>query len=93
MDARILFFFFFLLFSPRVLQHTSYVHLVDARTFTDQQIIKVPMTANEPDARPDICGLTFTPDGRTLFVGTNSIIAEYDIDLVTRRCFPDGSLN
>jgi len=66
---------------------------VDARTFNEQQIIKMPTTPGDAEGKSDICGLAFSPDARNLFVGTQSVVMEYQVDAVSRRCFPSGSIN
>ncbi|KAL7747265.1 hypothetical protein RI367_007318 [Sorochytrium milnesiophthora] len=45
-------------------EHTSYVHLVDARTFNQRQTIR----AAAPGTDQHISGLAFTPDSKSLFV-------------------------
>jgi len=75
-------------------EHTTYLHLVDARTFNEQQILKVPTISShsDSDSKADIAGICFSPDGKYIYAGTTSLVAEYDVDTVVRRCFPKGSI-
>ncbi|RUS17966.1 hypothetical protein BC937DRAFT_89307 [Endogone sp. FLAS-F59071] len=47
-------------------EHTSYIDIVDARTFNSRQALRVVPEGSEAE----ILGMTFTPDSQTLFVGT-----------------------
>ena len=69
-------------------EHTSYVHVVDARTFNERQSVRV----SPYDCDQHISGLCFSPDSKTMFVGMENIVQEYDVDTICRRRFADGSL-
>ncbi|KAJ3033844.1 hypothetical protein HDV00_005693 [Rhizophlyctis rosea] len=69
-------------------EHVSYVNIVDARTFHERQTIRVaPSTADQ-----HISGLCFSPDSRTAFVGLESSVLEFEVDTISRRSFPEGSI-
>ncbi|KAJ3338085.1 hypothetical protein HDU93_010021 [Gonapodya sp. JEL0774] len=68
-------------------EHVSYFSLVDARTFNERQTIRVV----PPGADAHISGLAFAPDSRTVYVGTESSVLEYDVDTLSRRSFGSGS--
>jgi hypothetical protein len=86
-------------FSPGVLdllaftEHCSYVHVVDARNYTDEQIIRVSTPPVSPDTPSieredqDITGFSFSPNGNKMIVGTTSSILEYDVHTAMRRTF------
>ncbi|KAI8807093.1 WD40-repeat-containing domain protein [Cladochytrium replicatum] len=69
-------------------EHVSYINLVDARTFNERQTLRVA----PPGFDQHISGLTFTPDSKTIFVGLENAVMEYDVDTMSRRCFPEGSI-
>ncbi|KAF9974607.1 hypothetical protein BGZ73_001976 [Actinomortierella ambigua] len=69
-------------------EHVSYVNLVDARTFNERQIIRVA----PPNTDEHITGIALSPDSRTCFVGLEHHVLEFDVDTITRRSFPFGSL-
>eukprot|EP00842_Homolaphlyctis_polyrhiza_P004338 jgi/Hompol1/4905/HPOL_004015-RA len=70
-------------------EHVSYFNVVDARTFdTRQSICVAPLGTDQ-----HISGLCFTPDSKSVFVGTESTVLEFDVDTTIRRCFPQGSIN
>ena len=69
-------------------EHTSYFNIIDARTFESQQSIRVAPQGVDIH----LTGLTFSPDSDSIFVGVEQGILEYQIDLISRRSFPTGSL-
>lgn len=69
-------------------EHASYFNIVDARTFESQQSIRVAPEGMDLH----VTGLTFAPDSDSVFVGIEQGILEYQIDLISRRSFPTGSL-
>lgn len=69
-------------------EHTSVVSLVDARSFHDRQILRLSPATSETT----ITGVTFASDGRSLFVGLEPCIVEYQLDYRTRRCSPSIQL-
>ena len=69
-------------------EHTSYFNVIDARTFASQQVIRVAPQGTDLN----ITGLSFSPDSDSIFVGIEQGILEYQIDLISRRTFPIGSL-
>ena len=82
-----------------MIKHVSYINVVDARTFNERQIIRVA----PPNIDQHIAGLTFTPDSKYAFVGMlcpislkivamESNVLEFEIDTMSRRSFPEGSL-
>ena len=70
-------------------EHTSNVHVVDARTFTQQQVIDVARDCNK--AGSGVAGLAFADKGRTLVVALEERLAQYEIDSLTRRTFTVGA--
>lgn len=69
-------------------EHASYFNIVDARTFDSQQSIRVAPQGMDLH----LTGLTFSPESDSIFVGIEQVILEYQIDLISRRSFPTGSL-
>lgn len=69
-------------------EHVSHVHVVDARTFNEQQTIRVATTGQDVP----ITGLTFSNDSKKMFVGLESAILDFDVDTSSRRRFAYGSL-
>ncbi|KAG9065708.1 hypothetical protein KI688_001997 [Linnemannia hyalina] len=69
-------------------EHVSYVNLVDARTFHDRQVIRVAPPGNDEH----ISGIAMSPDSKVCFVGLENSVLEFDVDTITRRSFPSGSL-
>ncbi|GJJ76386.1 hypothetical protein EMPS_08745 [Entomortierella parvispora] len=69
-------------------EHVSYVNLVDARTFNERQIVRVA----PPGVDEHISGLAISPDSKVCFVGLENSVLEFDVDTITRRSFPYGSL-
>lgn len=69
-------------------EHTTYFNIVDARAFDVQQSVRVAPAGVDLH----LSGLAFSPDSDSVFVGVEQGILEYPIDLMSRRCFPTGSL-
>ena len=69
-------------------EHISYINVVDARTFNERQVIRV----SPPGVDTHISGISFSPDSRSVFVGTESAVVEYEVDTTARRTFPTGSI-
>ncbi|KAG0198147.1 hypothetical protein BGX28_008393 [Mortierella sp. GBA30] len=69
-------------------EHVSYVNLVDARTFNERQVIRVAPPNNDEH----ISGIAMSPDSKICFVGLEHNVLEFDVDTITRRSFPSGSL-
>ncbi|KAG5458603.1 MAG: hypothetical protein BJ554DRAFT_1144, partial [Olpidium bornovanus] len=69
-------------------EHVSYVNFVDARTFNSRQTIRVA----PPDCDSHISGITYSPDSKTVFVGMENMVMEYDVDTIKRRSFPEGRI-
>lgn len=65
-------------------EHMSYFNVVDARTFNERQVIR----AAPPNQDLNISGITYSPDSKTIFVGLEGTILEYDVDIISRRAFP-----
>lgn len=70
-------------------EHVSYVNLVDARTFNDRQSIRVSPLGSDQH----ISGIAFSPDSHSMYVGLEHSMLQYEIDTLSRRCFPEGNLN
>ena len=83
-------------------EHCSYVNFVDARTFdpnfTQRQSLRLGSnsmnTLNSTSGSTDVhvSGLAFTPDSRSVFVGLEQCVLEFDVDTVARRSFAKGTL-
>jgi hypothetical protein len=69
-------------------EHVSYVNFVDARNFDGKQSIRVAPSGSDMH----ISGFSWSPDCKSVFVGLESTVLEYDVDIVSRRTFPRGSL-
>jgi len=69
-------------------EHTSLIHIVDSRTYSNEQIIRT--TPESEDQH--ISGISFSPDCNRIFVGMEGYIMEYDIDTLSRRQFQTFSL-
>ena len=69
-------------------EHFSRFHVVDARTFTYEQVVDV----SPRDEQHDISGICFTPDGSKLYTCIEDSLLAYDVDQTSRRSFPDGSI-
>lgn len=68
-------------------EHTSYVNVVDARTFDGRDSIRVG------SGETNLTGLAFSDSGSSLFLGTEQVIMEYDINTRKRRISASGQLN
>lgn len=66
-------------------EHRGRCHLVDTRMWSRHQILHV---GGSPELEPDISGLAFSPEGRTVYVGTEDGVVAYSVDTVARRGFP-----
>jgi WD40 repeat protein len=69
-------------------EHTSFVNVFDARTFETRDILRI----GTPTAELNLTGLTFSSDSRSIFVGTEQTILEYDVNTRNRRIFPTGQI-
>ena len=57
-------------------EHSGFIHLVDARNFEKTQILSA--TGHDEGARePDIGGACFSPDGKSILVGTDRAIFQW----------------
>ncbi|KAI5172441.1 hypothetical protein NEFER03_1544 [Nematocida sp. LUAm3] len=70
-------------------EHVSHFTLVDTRDFTRKQSIALA----SPDADRHISGMAFSPNGESLFIGTEMLIFEFEIDTLKRRLFQIGNLS
>jgi hypothetical protein len=69
-------------------EHVNYVHVVDARTFLDRQILRVsPLGIDQ-----HVAGVTFTPESKSLLIGTDTAVYEYEINTLSQRSFYHGGL-
>lgn len=86
-------------------EHCSHFNVVDTRNFDNVDTIKVgfsptisppPSSSTSVDnynsTESNITGLTFSPDNRSIFVGTEGCIWEYGIDTLKRRGFAQGNI-
>ncbi|TPX43959.1 hypothetical protein SeMB42_g04503 [Synchytrium endobioticum] len=69
-------------------EHSSYFNVVDTRTFENIQNIRVAPPGNDQH----ISGVAFSPDARSIFVGMENQVVEYEVDVMGRRCFPEGRI-
>jgi WD40 repeat protein len=69
-------------------EHVSVVNIVDSRTFSSRQAIRVAPTNTDLH----ICGLAFSPDSRSLMVGLEQNLLEFDVDTASRRSFGIGNV-
>ncbi|KAI9304674.1 WD40-repeat-containing domain protein [Cunninghamella echinulata] len=69
-------------------EHVSHVNIIDARTFDNQQTLRVGPAGHDTP----ITGLAFSPDSHSMFVGLENVVLEYMVDTGIRRRFPMGSL-
>jgi len=69
-------------------EHVSYVNIVDARTYNQIQTVRVSPQGIDQH----ISGITFSPDSKSIFVGLENNILEYEVDLMKRRSFPYGTI-
>lgn len=70
-------------------EHTSVVNFVDARTWGDQDAVRVSPST---DIDVNVSGMAWAPDSRSLVVGLENGALEYRIDMRSRHSFPQGSL-
>ncbi|CAG9463104.1 unnamed protein product [Pedinophyceae sp. YPF-701] len=70
-------------------EHTTRCHLVDARMLTRKQVLYLD---DDDTGEPNISGISFTPGGERLFVGTEHSLAAFSIDTVRRRTLGNGGL-
>ncbi|KAI9471558.1 hypothetical protein LPJ55_005735 [Coemansia sp. RSA 990] len=86
-------------------EHTSYVNIVDTRSFEKRQVLRVNSDSfnDLPDFfAPDspamasqdtqITGLRFAPDSSSLFVGLEESILEYAVDRIGRYSFASSEI-
>mmetsp|Transcript_1747 Transcript_1747/g.2683 ORF Transcript_1747/g.2683 Transcript_1747/m.2683 type:complete len:330 (-) Transcript_1747:131-1120(-) len=69
-------------------EHSTCVHVVDARTFNSEQVLHVSPSGIEKN----ISGICFSPDSRRFFVGLEDGVFEYEVNTASRRMFACGSL-
>ncbi|KAI9260798.1 WD40-repeat-containing domain protein [Sporodiniella umbellata] len=69
-------------------EHASHVHIVDARTYNEQQTLKIVSTSYEAPTT----GLCFSADSGRMFVGLDNAILDFQILTGARRRFPGGVL-
>eukprot|EP00736_Rhodelphis_marinus_P000943 Rmarinus@m.18191 len=68
-------------------EHVSYLHVVDARTYNDHQVIRTCPQES------DISGVCFSADSNRIFVGVCDLgVAEYPVDTWRRRQFTAGMI-
>jgi hypothetical protein len=72
-------------------EQKEYIHLVDARTFEKTQILTVGDPGDRPND-PDIGGACFSMDGKSVIVGTDRAIWQWEIDTRGRKLFPSVEL-
>lgn len=69
-------------------EHVSYVSLVDARDFNSIQSIRVAPSHSDQH----VSGISFSPDSSSIFVGMEGHLLEYNINIMSRRTFPQGKI-
>jgi len=69
-------------------EHVSHVHVVDARTFNDQQTLRIGSASLDVP----ITGLCFSNDSKKMFIGLENALLDFDIDTGNRRRFGKGTL-
>lgn len=62
--------------------------MVDARTFEARDTIRI----GQPVSEINLTGLAFSPDSRSVFVGTEQVLLQYDVNTRKRRGFPSGQI-
>jgi len=72
-------------------EHNSFIHLVDARTFEKTQILSV-VEAGEGPREAEVQGACFASDGKSIIVGCERAIWQWDIDTRGRKLFPSVEL-
>ncbi|KAI9291225.1 WD40 repeat-like protein [Neoconidiobolus thromboides FSU 785] len=70
-------------------EHMSYFNIVDARTFNSHEVVRVAPEGYDLN----IAGLCFSPSSKSIFIGLENSIQQYDIDTRSRRSFSDCSFN
>jgi WD40 repeat protein len=64
-------------------EHTTFVHVVDARDFASEQLVRV-----HPSVRDhNVAGIAFSPLSKQLFVGLEDSLSVYDVLSGSRRAF------
>lgn len=71
-------------------EHLSIVNLVDCRNWMDRQAIRLGTSQSDIS----ITGLTFGcgNEAKSLYVGLESSVIGYEIEMSKRRCFPSASI-
>lgn len=64
------------------------MNIVDTRTFETRDTIRIGQATTELS----LTGLAFSPNSKSIFVGTEHVILEYDVNTRKRRGFPIGQL-
>lgn len=70
-------------------EHVSHFTMVDTRDFTKKQSIAL----SSPETDKHISGLAFSSGGSSLFIGTEMLIFEFEIDTLKRRMLQVGNYN
>lgn len=70
-------------------EHSSRVHLVDARDFATEQVLALD---SGPFGERDVSGVAWSPDSSRLYIGASDFVEEYEVDVVGRRRFGDSSV-
>lgn len=70
-------------------EHVSHFTVVDIRDFSKRQSIAVSGSGGDRH----VSGLAFGEEGRRLYIGTEMMIYEFEIDIVGRRLFQSADLN
>ncbi|KAJ2311815.1 hypothetical protein H4R23_002017, partial [Coemansia sp. Cherry 401B] len=86
-------------------EHTSYVNIVDTRSFEKRQVLRVgsdsfsdfpdffaPESPTFASQDMQITGLRFAPDSSSLFVGLEESILEYTVDRIGRYSFASSEI-
>ncbi|KAI5180120.1 hypothetical protein NEOKW01_0449 [Nematocida sp. AWRm80] len=70
-------------------EHVSHFTLVETRDFSRKQSIAL----TSPDSDKHISGMAFSSSGEQLYIGTEMLIFEFEMDSLRRRLFQSGELN
>ncbi|KAH9385162.1 uncharacterized protein NEMAJ01_0058 [Nematocida major] len=70
-------------------EHVSHFTLVDIRDFGKKQSISI----GGPSGDKHVSGMAFGEEGKKLYIGTEMVIYEFEIDSIGRRLFHCGELN
>ncbi|KAI5190764.1 hypothetical protein NECID01_1131 [Nematocida sp. AWRm77] len=70
-------------------EHVSHFTIVDIRDFSKKQSIAL----SSADTDRHISGMAFSPDGHSLYIGTEMLIFEFEINTLNRRLFQTGEFN